>query len=90
MAEILRANNTRQEVSPKNGATFSLDELKVVVGGWVEAVHLDDSTLMLVNEEGRLMGLEYNQLASTVFLQYKGYYEPIVGDVLVCDINQMD
>lgn len=89
MAELIKADGQRQKVEPKNGEKFNLEELQVYVDGYIEAIFLDDDTVMVVNEEGKLLGLPYNQLASIKFLQEKGYHEPIVGDVLVCKRNQM-
>ena len=89
MAELIKADGQRQKVEPKNGEKFKLEELQGYVDGYIEAIFLDDDTVMVVNEEGKLLGLPYNQLASIKFLQAKGYHEPIVGDVLVCKRNQM-
>lgn len=89
MAELIKADGKRQKVEPKNGKKFELEELQGYVKGYIEAIFLDDDTVMVVNEDGKLFGLPYNQLASTKFLQEKGYHEPIVGDVLVCKRNQI-
>lgn len=89
MAELIKADGQRQKVEPKNGEKFKLEELQGYVDGYIEAIFLDDDTVMVVNEEGKLLGLPYNQLASIKFLHEKGYHEPIVGDVLVCKRNQM-
>lgn len=89
MAVLIKADGKRQKVEPKNGEKFKLEELQGYVDGYIEAIILDDDTVMVVNEEGKLLGLPYNQLASIKFLQEKGYHEPIVGDVLVCKRNQM-
>ena len=89
MAVLIKADGKRQKVEPKHGKKFELEELQGYVDGYIEAIILDDDTVMVVNEEGKLLGLPYNQLASIKFLQEKGYHEPIVGDVLVCKRNQM-
>lgn len=89
MAELIKANGLQLDVDPKNGKKFELEELQGYVNGYIEAIFLDDDTVMVVNEEGKLLGLPYNQLASIKFLQEKGYHEPIVGDVLVCKRNQI-
>jgi hypothetical protein len=43
--------------------TFSLEELQEQVGGYIELVRMDH-TLMVVNEEGMLLGLPLNHRAS--------------------------
>jgi hypothetical protein len=40
------------------------------VGGWLEAVYLDNGCTMFVNEEGRLQGLEHNKKATVVMYYY--------------------
>lgn len=83
MAEIIKANGEVIPTTPKNGKTFSLEEMQGIVGGYIEIVHLKDG-YMVVNEEGLLMGLPINELA---FLRSGRY---IVGDVLVCSTDQIE
>lgn len=37
-----------------------LESLQNMVGGYIEAIYQNDGTVFIVNEEGRLLGLEYN------------------------------
>ena len=83
MAEIIKTTRERIEVTPKNGKYFTLEEMQAVVGGYIEIVYLKDK-LMIVNEEGRLNRLPLNYLATKMYGK-----DFIVGDVLVCDINQV-
>ena len=83
MATLYKTDGTRSIVKPNNGRDFSLEELKKFVGGYIEIVYLDDS-LMVVNEEGKLMGLELNMAATNLYGHYIGVGEYIVGDALVC------
>lgn len=64
-------------VLPNNGKKFGLEEVQKVVGGYVEVVRLPHNMKMLVNEEGILMKLPLNLLASQMANQ------KIVGDVIV-------
>lgn len=77
-----------ENVEPKNGSDFSLEELQEIVGGCVEFAHMGKETMAL-NEEGKLLGLPMNEKATSLYHEhvYKGDY--IVGDVLVCDANQI-
>ena len=47
-------------------------------------MHLPKRKLMIVNEEGKLNGLPFNAKASEL------YPDVIVGDVLVCDLKEVD
>ena len=71
------------DVAPKNGKYFEYEELKEFVGGYIEIVYLKDDRIMVVNEEGLLIGLDVN-FEATKIVEYKAM---IVGDVLVCDSN---
>jgi hypothetical protein len=77
---IIKANNDRIPTKPSNGEFFTLEELKEIVGGWVEVVRLQDDRVMIVNEEGLNDRLPYNAGASELYP-----FNPIVGDVLVCE-----
>ena len=82
MARVIKADGEVLEVRPKNGKDFKADEIHEFVGGHFEFLYLG-SELMAVNEEGRLLGLDFNPLAS-----YKAR-QLIVGDVLLCGKNQV-
>lgn len=52
------------DVCPNDGNKFSLKELQEFVGGYIEFVYLKDGRLAVANEEGVLLGLPFNMLAS--------------------------
>jgi hypothetical protein len=83
MAKIIKTDGTEREVEPRNGSDFSLSEMQRIVGGFIEIVTLKDHQLMVVNEEGVILEMPYNKKASEL------YGQPIVGNVLVCDSNQI-
>ena len=83
MARVSKADGQTYETQPKNGKDFQLKEMKDIVNGYIEIVYLRDGRLMVVNEEGRLERLPYNMTASLLA------GETIVGDVLVCERNQI-
>ena len=72
MATIYRPDGTSQEVQPTNRRSFLLDELQRLVGegtptgrGYIEIVPCKDRKHILVlNEEGKLLGLPINARAS--------------------------
>ena len=85
MATIYKTNGEVIETTPKNGKDFSLEEMQAIVGGYIEIVYLDNGQIMVVNEEGKINGLPLNENASMLV----GYTDLIMGDVLVCDSNQI-
>lgn len=72
MAIIIKTDGTRTDLPKTN-----LDTLQKTVGGLIEAVYLSAGRLMYVNEEGLIIGLEYNHTASAIAQR------PIVGDVVI-------
>lgn len=90
MAKIIKANGEQVEVAPKNGKDFKLEELKAIVNGWVEVVWLPNDEIMVINEEGKLLGLPMNLTATGIYYDAFGYPDSIVGDVLLCKSNQVE
>ena len=88
LSTVITTNGLHKDVEPSNGTDFSLEELKEFVGGYIEIVRLSKSQIMVVNEEGKLMGLSPNPYA-TLLVQIAGHRDTIVGNVLVCDIEKI-
>lgn len=83
MAQVISVYGWVDEVSPANGKDFKLAELKKIVEGYIEIVHLRCGKLMVVDEEGKLKGKPINAKASALANQ------TIVGRVLVCNENEI-
>lgn len=84
-AFIYQANGEIIPVMPKDGKFFTLKELQDIVKGYIEIVNLQDGRLMIVNEEGKLDGLNPNPEATKLYS-----YDYIVGDVLVTPKEYID
>lgn len=85
MATIYYTNGNQEERQPANGTDWQLEELQAIVGGYIEIVGLHDGRLMILNEEGKLHWLPINQEATRLFNEGgRVWYDPILGDVLVC------
>jgi len=89
MATHIKTDRTETEVSPKEGKTFSLKELQAFVGGYIQMVTTKDGKWLVCNEEGKLNGLLFNKKASDLYGHGDGV-DCIVGDVLICDKNELD
>lgn len=88
MAKIYRANGDVEIVEPKNGRDFQLEELQGIVGGYIECLNLNDGRLLVCNEEGKLKDLDLN-VRATELVRTNGYNDWIVGDVLICNNNEI-
>lgn len=84
MGKLIRANGTTEECTPAGGESFTLDELQEAVDGYIELITLPDDELMVVNEDGRRLGLQPNHEASTL------YGSLILGDVLVASVAEVN
>lgn len=68
MAKLIKADGNVVVVSPKNeGECFTLDELQGFVGGYIECINISPTQVMVINEEGKLMNLPYNAVATETF-----------------------
>lgn len=80
---IIDVDGSVTEVEPAEGGnTFSLKDMQRIVGGYIEMVPVGKN-YMIVNEEGKMMGLPFNTKATQIFQSTHGAYDEIVGTVLV-------
>lgn len=83
---IIKSNGETIPVEPFDGNVYTLRELQHIVGGFVEIIQLKNGTIMVLNELGKIDGLPYNKVATEMYRDnYRGSYDYIVGDVLICD-----
>lgn len=97
MATFYKIGEEPKEVSPKNGKFFSYDELKEFVGGYIEIVPLPSGKSIIVNEEGKCIGLKVNEKASEYWLKeypldkYPNNNDGIIaGDALVATDEELN
>ncbi len=72
MARLLKSNG---EILP-NVSISTLKEMQELVGGYIEFVYTEKKLVLIVNEEGLIISLPVNQMASEIANQV------IVGDVI--------
>jgi len=72
--------NYLDEIDPNN----MLRELQEIVGGYIQPIYLGNGEVMIVNEEGLMIGLPHNQVASRIAGQR------IVGVAVVMDEKDFD
>lgn len=89
MAQLIKASGETATVAPKNGHSFTLEELQELVGGYIENVYLDDGRIMIVNEEGKFSGLSLNKKATDIADAVILPWDVIVGDAVVGTYKEM-
>lgn len=84
MKAVLIKSNGECSLSEKDHWDYK--QLGNEVGGWIECVPLKNNGDMYVNEEGKLIGLPVNDVA-TLLADHFGYkrqlFDLIVGDVVI-------
>lgn len=83
MASFLYQTDGRVKELHPAGLHWSLEELQALVGGYIEIVSTLDEKFMVINEEGKLKGLELNIPATRQYIH--GRRDVIVGNALVVD-----
>ena len=67
----------------------SYELLRNAVGGWIECANVEHNIDIWLNEEGKLIGLEPNRLATALFWDKWGIgTDIIVGDVFLATNNE--
>lgn len=90
MARLLKPDGSDSFVKPKQGKTFKLDELQKYVGGYIQVITIGDK-MIVMNEEGKMKGLPPNEAATSILYLAGGMLDDfVVGDVVVCDIYEMN
>jgi Domain of unknown function (DUF3846) len=83
MATLYLSTGRVREVHPANGVYWTLEEKQKLVGGNIETVSTVDGHFMVINDLGRLKGLELNIPATRIYLH--GRRDVIMGDALVIE-----
>ena len=80
---IYKTNGEVIETSPKNGKNYTYEELREIVGGFIQIIFLKDK-FMIINEEGKLNNLPYNDNATVLYrANFRNTTDFIVGDALL-------
>ena len=101
MATFYKVSGEIEEVKPENGKTFSYEELQGFVGEgsdkMVEIVPLPSGKSIIVNEEGKLIGLKKNENATALwkkeypFAQYPDNNDELIaGNALVVSEDELE
>ena len=78
---LLSSDNSIKALEFK-GSHVTLEEMQKCVGGYIELIYLNDGMVLVVNEEGLILNLPYNERATNTALA-EGEKHHIVGDTLL-------
>ena len=88
---VIKSDGTVFAIKPRNGTDFGAQELNAIVNGHFELIPLERQRYMVLNEDGKGIGLPVNDKATAILhnesqAQADDY---VVGDVLICFQNQI-
>jgi hypothetical protein len=81
LAIKLNTDGIAEEISLA-GEGSQLKQLQDAVGGWIQAVDLNNELTLWCNEEGKLNHLPINSLATDLWEEFFGKTDIIVGNVI--------
>lgn len=84
ISKLLFTDGTFKTITPANNKDFTLKELQKYVGGYIQLIPLQDNLVMVINEEGKLLGLPRNDKATGLTNFHPDYDDYIVGNVVIC------
>jgi len=80
LALKVTAEGTISKINLNEGNEY--ETLRSTVGGLIQAVDLDDQITLWCNEEGKLIGLPYNDKATQMWENTFGLTDLIMGDTV--------
>ena len=86
---ILITTENKVSIVKSSNKSFSLSELQEFVGGWIEIIDLGSGKLLVVNEEGKLMKLAENKIATIFARDFISYGDSIVGNAILADRGEI-
>lgn len=85
MATLIKTDGTQQQIQPKNGTDFQLDELQKYVDGNIDTINLRNGEILVINDNGKDF-YPTNKTATEIAHKHNAifYYDWIDGDVILC------
>lgn len=89
MDRIIYVDGTIKKIAPKNGKFYELSELREIVDGYIEIVPVSSTQYAVINEEGKILNLPINRLATLDYSTTLYANDYFAGNVLICDKNHI-
>jgi hypothetical protein len=88
MATLYTPDGRTKRVRPESGKCFTNEELWALIGDYYEVTRTVDGDLMLIDDNGKLKGLDLNIPATRIFIY--GRTDVIAGPALVMEPGEME
>ena len=83
-ALVIKADGNIHGIDLGENSLEEYEALRDAVGGMIQMVPLSDSDMLLwCHEEGKLIGLPYNEKATKMWVKYWGKTDVMVGDCVI-------
>ena len=88
---LVSVDGSITEISPINGKEFELEEVQRKVEGYIQIVQLNEDRIMIVNENGKIVGLRYNFIATGIAEMFHALWagDYICGEAIVCPSSML-
>ncbi len=79
-------------VEPKSGSTYTVEEIRELIGcEWVTIIHLGGGSMLVVDEEGKMNNKPVNSFATQLAKDAKvNMLDYVVGDVLLIRTEELN
>lgn len=82
---LLKAEGGSQQLEPRNGTDFTVEELEALVGGDLEKHRIADNRGYIISDrDAKDKGKRFNDEATLVYCLWHGFKDSIHGDVVLC------
>jgi Domain of unknown function (DUF3846) len=89
MTTLITLSGKVEAITPRNGATFSADEIHELVGGYLECIRLRDERIIWFDEEGKLEGKPPNMVATFIALDGLQRGDVIVDNAVITTLTEV-
>jgi len=86
MSTIIIKSNDHWTISDEKN--LKLDYFQKIVGGYIEGISITKDIMMYCNEEGKILGLPVNKLATEYVKSIRPFNDIICGDVVFTKLNK--
>lgn len=90
MATLIKADGTIQEIKPKNGTDFQLEELQIYVDGYIDIVNLHNGKILVINDNGKNFYSVNHRVTEIAHANNAIFpFDYIAGDVVLCEDEEV-
>ena len=84
MGMLFKTSGEQEELKPA-GQYLSLEEMQKAVGGYIELIRLNDKKALIINEDGKIMKLDFNLKATALAAHVLRHDDFIVGNAVLVE-----